>query len=227
MLFFLIFIIGINTVSFAKFEITDFTIYANLDENGDLYIHEIIDYYSDENDNGVTRNIITKNPINKTNSADYLELYDVIVDGIYYEQTDLGVIGQEGVFEYSGYENNYDIKVYTPFNSNSKTVEYCYTLKNVGVVYNDIAEIYWNFIGDAWDCNINNLEINITLPPVAANYTSYVFGHGSDNGSFEKEGNYIILYAKDIKANQPIDDRILFEKSAISSTTKIVNKSVL
>ena len=228
LLFFIIFIITINTASFATFEITDFTINSELYENGDLYVKETINYYSNENDNGVTRKIITKNSRNTTNSADLLELYNVIVDEKVYEQVSYGNLGDEGIFEYTTDGNNeYNIKVYTPFNSYNKTVEYEYVLKNVGVVYNDTAEIYWNFIGDEWDCNIKNLTINIKLPIQASYKTSYVFGHGSDNGSFEKNGNYISLYVQDIEAYQPIDARILFSKDAIPNSNKIMNKSVL
>lgn len=257
LLFFITFIMFINTVSFATFEITDFIINAKLLENGDLYVIESINYYSDENDNGVTRKIITKNPRNKTNSADSLDLYNVIVDGKFYNMTSGGSIGDEGVFEYNTNGNNeYNIKVYTPFRSKTKItyyeynennelvpvikevtnsfggscnkiVQYEYVLKNVGVVYNDIAELYWNFIGDEWDCKINNLIINIELPETAAYSTSYVFGHGSDNGRFEKNGNYISLYVENIDEYQPIDARILFSKNAISNSIKRVEKNVL
>lgn len=228
LLFFIISIVAINTVSFATFEITDFTIDSELYENGDLYVRETINYYSNENDNGVTRKIITKNPRNKINSADLLELYNVIVDGKVYDQTSYGNIGDEGIYEYTtDGKNEYNVKVYTPFNTYNKIVEYEYVLKNVGVVYNDIAELYWNFIGDEWDCNIKNLTINIKLPIQAAYETSYVFGHGSDNGRFEKNGNYISLYVEDIEAYQPIDARILFSKDAMPNSNKIINKSVL
>lgn len=222
-------IILFNNKVCATFEISNFKIDAIVDEKGDMLITETVNYYTNETVNGVTREITTKNNKNTKNSADNLNLIKVMVDGTTCSQieTGKGNLGDSFVYEYQRSNNNYNIKLYTPFNTSTKEIKYNYVLRNVGVQYNDISEIYWNFIGDKWDCNIEKLEINITLPKNAANKTSYVFGHGSDKGTFTKNGNYITLNARDIKAFQAIDARILFAKDALNKTTKIINKSVL
>lgn len=225
---FLLIIICINTSSFATFQITDFTIDTVLNEKGDLYVTERIIYYTDEIVNGLTRKIITKNPSNKINSADSLQLNNIKVDGENCYQVNYAEKGQDGVYEYTISRNNeYNIKLYSPFDTYYKTVEYEYVLYNVAVKYNDIGEIFWNFIGDEWDCNINNLTINIELPEEVTYETSWVFGHGSNYGSFTKNENNITLTANNIEAYQPIDARILFARNAIDNSSKIVNKDVL
>lgn len=218
-----------NNKSFAEFKIANFNITAVVDESGDMSVVEEIDYYTDEKVNGLTREIETKNTNNIKNSADGLELYKIKVDNILYEQIPEGTgnIGDNYVYEYESKGDNYSIKIYSPFETHEKKVIYDYKLKNVAVKYNDIGEIYWNFIGDKWDCNIDNLDINIILPEKAIGETSYVFGHGSDNGTFSKNDNYIYLHAKNIKAFQVVDARILFSKKALKNSTKIINKNVL
>lgn len=225
---FLILIIGITTSSYAMFVIEDFTIDSELKDNGDLYVTERITYYTNENVNGLTRKIITKNPRNTKNSADSLELNYVKVDGEEYNYTKSGHIGESGIYEYTTKgTKEYNIKVYSPFINEIKVVEYSYVLENVGVKYKDTAELFWNFIGDEWDCSIENLQINITLPEEAAEGTIYVFGHGADNGTFVKNENYITLKAYNLSAYQPLDARILFPRKAIVFSNKIVNKNVL
>ena len=227
-LFLLLLIVIPNDKSLASFYIQNFEINSEVLNNGDMKIEENITYYSTELKNGVTREINIKNANNSTNSADGLELINVKVDGKIAKKVFSGNLGDEGVYEYTHSENKYKLKVYVPFkNITSRTVTYEYLLKNVGVKYEDTSELYWNFIGDEWDTKISNLEINIKLPSEAKNGTIYVFGHGSDNGYFTKEENYISLYAQNLKANQALDARILFPTSALSKTNKIVNKKVL
>lgn len=223
------FVLFFNNKSFAVFKINNLDITAIVDETGDMRVVEKIDYYTDEVKNGVTREILTKNQNNIKNSADSIELYKVSVDNIIYEEIPKGTgnIGDNYVYEYESKEDSCNIKVYSPFETHEKKVVYDYKLKNVAVKYNDIGEIYWNFIGDKWDCNIDNLDINFILPEKAIGETSYVFGHGSDNGTFSKNDNYIYLHAENIKAFQAVDARILFSRNAIKDSTKIINKSVL
>ena len=171
----------------ATFLINDFEINCNVEENGNIYIEENITYYTNENKNGLIRTINTKNAANSINSADAFILEEVMVDGASYKKTNNAYVGNKGVYTQKSSGNSNEIKVFSPFNSNTKIVTYKYILTSVAVRYNDIAELYWNFIGDEWDCEINNLEINIILPKMAKNDTVYVYGHGEREG----EGDYL------------------------------------
>lgn len=223
------FILSSNSISKATFYINNFDIRAEVKENGDMQITENIQYYSNETKNGVTREIKTKNEYNSKNSADYLILDEVLVDNYEAREVYSGTLGQDGVYEYNVSGDNHSIKVYMPMSTlnQNRTVTYKYTLENVAVKYNDIAEIFWNFIGSQWDTDIKNVHIRIVLPAEAKNDSIYVYGHGSDNGSFRKTNNIIDLYATDLEEYQALDARILFAKAAISGSTKIIEKSVL
>ena len=211
----------------ATFKISNFQIDCDVQENGDIEIEENITYYTNEDKNGLIRTIETKNELNSTNSADTMKLEEVLADGIDCQQEYSARVGDDGVYTYSKSGDSYEIKVFTPFTTSTKTISYKYILTNVAVKYNDIAELYWNFIGSEWDCPIDNLTININLPESATSGSIYVYGHGSDNGTFTKTGNYITLRAYDISAYQAIDARILFPTTAIPTSTKTSNKEVL
>ena len=222
-----------NSTSNATFYINDFNIFAEVKENGDMQIVENIQYYSDVPKNGVTREINVKNEYNSKNSADNLILEDVLVDSMRATKVSSGTLGQNGVYEYKKSGSTHSLKVYMPMSysysySNSyRTVTYMYTLKNVAVKYNDTAEIFWNFIGDEWDTDIKKVNIVITLPKSAGNDTIYVYGHGSDNGTFTKRNNVITLRASNLQPYQALDARILFSPTSISQSTKTYSKSVL
>lgn len=223
-----VFAILLNVPSFATFYISNFQIDANLDSKGDMQVKEKITYYTDETVNGLTRKIVTENDLNKNNSASGLELTGVFVEGKPCENVAYANIGDDLVYEFRrDGTKEYNIKLYSPFITNTKTIEYDYVLRDVAVRYNDIGELYWNFIGKEWDSNIENLTINIILPEFASRGTSYVYGHGSDNGSFTKSGSKISLYARDLAPHQALDARILFKKEAISDSSKVINKDVL
>ncbi len=224
--FMLLLLLACSNQSQATFTKQNYTIDATVFQNGDMYVEETIEYKTNESKNGVTRTIKLRNPGNTTNSATGFELEDVLVDYESCTRVSSAVNGQDKVYEYSYDGDEAYIKLYTPFKYQEKTVKYIYTLKNVAVKYNDIAEIYWNFIGNDSTDRTENLTININLPYEASQDTIYVYGHGSDNGKFQKNRNYITLTAQDIAEKQAVDARILFSRDAIS-TTKIVNKNVL
>lgn len=226
-LFFTIFLLFIHQTSRATFEIKNFDIKATLFENGDMEVTENITYQTNESKNGVIRTINTKNDQNTTNSADGLLLYSVQVDDKVYTKVNSSTNGQEGVFTYNNVGTEYNIKVFTPFTKQEKVVSYHYLLKNVAVKYNDIAELYWNFIGEQWDCPIRKVTICLDLPVTAMQEVSYVYGHGSENGRFQKEANRITLLADNLKPYQAVDARILFTPKAIPNSSKEVSTDVL
>lgn len=224
---FIMLLVFLNVKSLATFEIEKYLINCEVTEEGNIKIKEDITYSTNEYRNGVIRNILTENSLNKKNSADSLVLESVKVDGEEYKRVATSSNGRSGVYTYNIEDNEYSIKVFSPFQHIGKTVTYEYTLKNVAVKYKDTAEIFWNFIGSEWDTNINNVQINIQLPMYARNKEIYVFGHGADNGTFKKNMNFITLEASGLKPYQALDARILFNEDSIPKSNKIVNKNVL
>jgi uncharacterized membrane protein len=225
--FIFVFLIKTNSVN-AFFVIDDYNMDCTVLENGDMYVKETLEYSTDEYRNGVYRDIITINPDNKTNSASSLELYKVYVNGTQYNLSKTANNGDTGIFLYTKTDTNtYRIKVYTPFDYQGKIIQYEYKLTNVAVKYNDTAELFWNFVGKGWQDQINQLTVNILLPIDSTNNKIYVFGHGSDNGTFTKRENNITLKASNIKPGQAIDARILFSRDAINKSKKIQDKNVL
>ena len=81
-----------------------------------------------------------------------------------FKLTDYAINGQNQVYTVAEENNIRKIKIYSPTTNSSKTFFISYTLKDVAVKHNDIGEIYYNFIGGAWDKDIKRLNIDIKLP---------------------------------------------------------------
>ena len=60
-----------------------------------------------------------------------------------------------------------------------KTFDLYYTIKNLCVKHNDVGELYYNFIGGKWECDINKLNIDIYLPNNQDELK--IWGHGPLN----------------------------------------------
>lgn len=221
--------IVLNTCVMGFFEIDKYDIDATLMNNGDLLVYEKIQYTTNEYRNGVYRDISINNKNNKKHSSSKLGLYDVWVDDIEYSKVSTASNGQEGVYEYTTTDSEtFRIKVFAPFRNVGRTVEYRYMLENVAIKYNDIGDLYWNFVGKEWEDKINNLNIQITLKGDLGPNDVYVFGHGSDNGKFEKiQNNVMLLSANNIAPGQAVDARIVFPSVCIAESKKIIDKDVL
>lgn len=93
-----------------------------------------------------------------------------------------------------------------------------YTLKDVVVLHNDVAEIAWNFISDYED-NITSLVITIKLPGDSEELR--VFSHGPLTGSNEivSKSEVKAVYPN-VAAYQAIDVRVVFDRDLVANANK-------
>lgn len=124
-------------------------------------------------------------------------------------------------------EDSYDNSSLTMYNYNvsgTKIFYITYTLKNVVVIHNDIAELYWTFIGSGFDDYINDVKITVNLPGVASDLR--IWAHGDLRGDVIKEENKrIVATITDLYSNSLVDIRTIFDKSLVPNGTKLSNKN--
>ena len=97
-----------------------------------------------------------------------------------------------------------------------------YTLKDLVVVHNDIAEIAHDFIGTDYQEDISNLIIRINLP--SSSKELRIFSHGPLNGKNRiiDDKSVEITYETLDKENA-VDGRVVFDKSIVPNATKKSN----
>ena len=129
--------------------------------------------------------------------------------------------GDYGVYTKTKNSEGVDIMSYQP-SSYARASLITYTLKDLVVVHNDIAEIVHDFIGTDYAEEINNLIIRINLP--SSSKELRIFSHGPLNGNNRIiDDKSVEITYKRLPKNNPVDARVVFDKSLVTKATKKSN----
>ena len=199
---------------------------ANINTDGSMTVKETINWSIVEDLNGVYRNILIKNPSNLINSATSITVDSIVVDGkeFNYSYTTLQN-GTDGKYNINEIENGKQIKIFTPSSDEYRETVITYTLYDVIVEYNDIAELYWNFVGEEWEDGIDDVVINVKLP--GNSDVLKIFAHGPLHGysSLPTLDSATVEVAR-LRSGEQVDIRLLFDKSLVE-TSKVVAEDKL
>ena len=226
------------------YDITDYYVKANILDNGDMEVNEII--VLDGTFNGYERDIAFKN-----NKLSYSSDMNYEADEIY---------NATGILNYSTYAKyvsdvNFKtfneeftklIPVYTTYNATKGDVyitEYSnfyrfrmyhrtdnkktaflikYTVDDAVVMHNDVSELYWTFIGEDFEDRLNNVNIRVYLPEDDNTDNFRVWAHGDLTGEVYKHNNsYVEAKINRINPGSPVDIRMTFDKNLIKDSSSL------
>ncbi len=231
-----------------NYDITNFLIDANILENGDMKVREII--VLDGTFHGYVRELQYKNPklsdytpgnINFANSAIYNAngISNVVVSTKKLENNKIDrqilnenfdvltrvtneKIATDGNYIYQREDDILSYKMYQSAEEEIIAFQISYTIDKAVVLHNDIAEIYWTFIGTNFTDKINNLKIYVHLPNEPTEF--YFWAHGDITGEINRlENTTVLAEMKSLDKNSVIDLRLLFNKELITESTKLRN----
>ena len=199
---------------------------AKINTDGSMTVKETVLWNIEEDLNGLYRDILIENTENRLNSASSIEIIEVVVDNRKFDYSNLTLQnGTDGKYNINTIQGGKQVKIFTPSSNEYKTTSITYTVYDVVIEYNDIAELYWNFIGSGWEYGIEDVNIHITLP--GNSNTLKVFAHGPLYGySRIASANSVILQVENLRSGEMVDARVLFETSLVNSLKK-VNQDVL
>lgn len=206
--------------------VDNINIEAEIRTDGSMTVKETILWDIEEKLNGVYRDILITNPSNELNGASGLVIDSVVVDGkefsYSYSTLQNGVDGKYNINEIEGGKQ---VKIFTPSSDEYKETVITYTLYDVVVAYNDIAELYWNFIGSGWDHGIDDVSIQIKLPGVSN--VLKIFAHGPLHGySSLPTTDTAIIQVDNLRSAEQVDVRLLFDTS-LTDTYKVIHEDKL
>lgn len=239
MLFFTVIFFS-TTLFAAEYNIENYKVEANVNEDGSVNIVEYLKYHFDESMNGLYRDILyrytfegQKDGMDATSSR--YQGSDISNIRVYTSDTSFGSMTEANVISeseaYNGLSDVYSlqdninngyrtkIKVYSPVSEgNYKYVKYEYTIEDVVANYNDYAELYWNFVGGDWECGIGNLEVTVTYP-VFENIKAYSHTYAKlDN--LQILSNKVTMKVSNISAGTAVDLRSVFPNSFMKNVSK-------
>jgi uncharacterized membrane protein len=153
-------------------------------------------------------------------SGEY-NFFSMFLDGNKFEPSNYATNG-----EYGKYVENYsmygkDLRIFNP--STKGDLFYLeYIIKNVVVVHNDVAEIYFNIFFDEMVESIRELNVNVRLPQESKELLFWA--NGPLQGDISKSSNSVVnLTINSLNARNALDYRIVFDKELVTNSTKFSN----
>lgn len=239
-----IFSINLYAVSNINYKIDDYIVDSRIDISGNMVVREVIKVKGSFN--GYIRDLKYKNSNNKVfdKSIDSFygsSIYDASNIEVrkvgtmnYDKELDFNVFDQsvneftmndsctvnKGCYEKSDITDGVSLKMYNETNNSSTYFYIEYLLGNVVVMHEDIAEVYFNFVGDMFDDDINKYKLRVVLPDKTKELVR-VWAHGPLNGNVspikDENGYYYggYLEINDLYSNTPVDMRLTFDKNLI------------
>jgi len=231
-------------VNAADYKITDQLIKADIQNNGDLLIKELI--VMDGSFNGYEKDLSYANSVLQDNLSSYdnnslyngrgLQLIDI--KGKYVKNVSFDTFLDTGfeLFQESLYANNGDKLKYTVKNkingynyrlyykANKEKVAFLitYLVKDVVVLHNDVAELYWNFITPNDYDDIRNVQVKVSLPDNDLTDNFRIWLHGSLSGEIKKINNQEVLATYDYMEKEDLlDIRVTFDNNLITNKTNV------
>ena len=224
---------------------TRYYIEVNVLDNGDAEVKELKlmdgEYNGYKTDiryksNGLTKFDGSKSSFEGSDIYNASALTDVKVYDVKFTTTDFSVINnknREFVLVNSAEKGDYGVYTKTTNSEGIEILSYqpsvykraslvTYTLKDLVVVHNDIAELAHDFIGTDYQEDISNLIIRINLP--SSSKELRIFSHGPLNGKNRiiDDKSVEITYETLDKENA-VDGRVVFDKSIVPNATKKSN----
>lgn len=228
----------------ANYNITNYYIKANINDNGDMDVSELLVLHGTFN--GYERDLVYKNSSSDSiyNASDItnLEIYSGSVTNVsmatFDQDFDLStedysaVSGDRNKYILSNIEGGIRARMYYRTDSASTAFLIKYTLKDVMILHNDCAEIYWNFIGTGFEDSIRDLQIEVTYPEKLEldDFNWWFHGDLTGNSHYDNSGDTtkVIASVNHIYAGSAVDFRTLIPKDAVlsSSITKKTSEDV-
>lgn len=135
--------------------------------------------------------------------------------------------GDSYKYTLNNYGSNYEIKMYYRSSGEERGYAICYTLKDLVLVHNDVAEIYYNVIPNGFDDVLNDIDIKFYLP--GQDNDLRVWAHGPLYGEVTREqtvdNSYLHATVDELSSYTPVDIRMVFNKELVKESTRITNKS--
>ena len=226
-------------VSAANYKITDYYIHADVLNNGDMKIEEILvldgafngyerdlDYEAQLDDGYDTTSLYQAHGIRDiTVEAKYIDNYS---DSLFsdtsftkFESVAYANNGESGKYVLSNLDGGYRIRMYYPASNEKVAFRISYTLDNVVVMHEDVAELYWPFIGDGFIDHLENVDITVTLPGISSSENFRVWAHGPLYGDVKMTEDGAHIHLDELDSGEVVDVRMLFDTSLITDTSDI------
>lgn len=242
-------------VTDVNYKIDDYIVDASIDVSGNMVVKEVIKVKGSFN--GYIRDLVYKNSeldefdgslnsfkgssiynatsleIRKVGSVEYKSSGELNYSIFNEEINEFSECSEsKNCYEKGIIDDGISLKMYNETDNGSTYFYIEYLLGNVVVLHNDVAELYYNFVGEEFDDDIKNYQLRVALPNIVSKDDIRIWAHGPLEGEvrFWKDDNQDIYYGgylrvSNLSKNTPVDMRMTFPKNLILVNHPFLKKS--
>lgn len=163
---------------------------------------------------------------------DGIELYSEIFvseNGVYYTLVDQFPTSEPGTYSVQVFGDQYFMIDYS-FDAldERRTFTIEYIARDAVVVHEDVAELYYKFIGDEWDYPTRNAIVTLTLPEGAEEGDVRAWGHGPGYGSVDIEApDRVSWMVSPLPERSFLEGRVVFPVSLVPNSERFSGQEAL
>lgn len=204
-------------------EFNGFERIINFKNNGlNVFNNSLSSFYGSDIYNGEGIELISIQNIDVGENSSFDIIYST---GDIFEEVYSASTGDYGKYIETNRSNGVTYRIYNPSKGKVRGFYIEYVVKNLGVVHEDVSEIYMNLFDELTEY-VNYLEMHIHIP----NNQNLLRGwaHGPLTGNIKLENNqFIKVTASMVSPNTPIDVRFAFDKEVLNKSSKSTNVQAL
>jgi uncharacterized membrane protein len=103
-----------------------------------------------------------------------------------------------------------------------------YIARDVVIVHNDVAELYYKFIGDEWEFPTSSAFVTLNLPEGAEQDQIRAWGHGPQHGEVVlKDPEMVSWWVAPLPANTYLEGRVVFPVTLVPDSNRFSGKEAL
>lgn len=218
-----------NTIDELKLDSLNYDVYIS--ENGDMHVTEIWNIEIQDT-NTLFKTFILDN--SKYNGISNVKVCEIIPSGTKKEfkqiNQEMYHVTKDCYYALVNSNGEFEIAWGVDTKNQIKTYEISYTVNNAILMYNDCAELYWQFIGKGFEIPIDYVSGQIHLPNKVKNLDNIrVWGHSKADGEVIRENRQLITFkAEDCMDKDYLEIRVaILETEMFDASIMKVNKNML
>jgi len=128
---------------------------------------------------------------------------------------------EKGTFYKETTANHFYCKWYYQARNEIRTFVLDYTISNVITAYDDVAQLYWKFVGESNPAWVDTISIAVFLPQDGASFSDVkAWAHGPLWGNVMLPYDHVLLTVNDLPQNQYIEARVIFPSDWLPKVKK-------
>lgn len=218
----------VNAEGNRSYYLSGYNINIMINKDGSADFEEQLTYNFNGEFNGVLRDVDFSDTNGLKNKRVYLMKNGNLQEFELNSGNSFDGDGNPGTYNFVEEGNLAHFKIFEASKDQEKTFVIKYKLIDAVTKYKDTAEFNRKVVDTNWKTRLDNIQINVTLPPGATKEELKVFAHGPLTGqSSILDGNKVEFKVPTVSPGTFIETLVLFPVKLVPEVSKIVDENAL